>query len=120
MAKKTEKKYVVDTSFNWADEMDVDGFCILTQSKLDEYKELAESMKDDQTLDYYCGTNEGTEFSKEEILDMLNEAQEITPKELAVIEKFVPYRCRNADIFEQLFDDFEEGCDGEEEDEEEF
>lgn len=102
MAKKTEKKYVVDTSFNWADEMDVDSFCILTQSELDKYKKLFEEVDDDETFNYYCGTNEDGEFTKNEVLDMLNKAKEITPEELETIKKFVPYGCRNSKVLSQI------------------
>ena len=108
MAKKTEKKYVVDTSFNWADEMDVDGFCILTQSELDKYKKLFEEADDDETFNYYCGTNEDVELTKDKVLNMLNEAQEITPEELKIIEKFVPYGCRNSEVLSQIAYDLED------------
>lgn len=107
MAVKAEKKYVVDTSFNWADEMDVAEFCILTQSELDRFKKLFEEA-DAETFEYYCGTNEDVEFTKDEILGMLNAAQEITPEELEVINKFVPRGCRRSEVLNQISYDLED------------
>lgn len=106
--KKNEQNYVVDTSFNWADEMDINEFCILSQSQLDKYKKLAKSLDEDEELEYYCGTNEEEYFTKNEILQILDRAKKITPEELEVINKFVPYGCRTSDFLERLFEDMDE------------
>ena len=115
MTTETEKQYIVDTSFNWADEMDVSEFCVISQSQLDKYKKLAKSLSKTEEIEYYCGTNEETYFTRNDILQMLDCAKEITPKELEIINKFVPYGCRNSEVLERLFDDIDE-----EEEEDEF
>ena len=102
-----EQKYFVDTTFNWADEIDIGGFCIITQEDLDTYRAVANRLDPGETVSYYCGSNEEAEFSKEKILDMLNDARPITDEEARVIREFVPYKCFN-NIFDEILDFDEE------------
>lgn len=111
-----EQKYIVDISFNWADEMDVPGFCILTESELNECKDMANQLDDDDEINYYCGTNEDVNFYKEDILDMLDNAKKISDEELKIINKYIPDGCENGEFFDNLFEDiFEEDDENEEE-----
>ena len=110
MTPKTEQNYVVDTSFNWADEMDVDGCCILSESQIADYKAKLDKYykKPNEEIEYCCGTNEEVYFKKSKLLRMLNDAKPITPEEEAIIRKFMPSGCLNADIFYQIFWDCDE------------
>ena len=109
MTQKTEQNYVVDTSFNWADEMDVAGCCILSESQIADYKtKLDKYYEDEDEIEYCCGTNEEAYFTKEKLIHMLEKAKPITPEEVEIITKFIPDGCLSNDIFEQILWEFED------------
>ena len=67
---KKERPYsmfLVKTGYNWADEMDVEGFCLMRAA---EYEYLLQEIKAIQyPIDWYFGTNQYIEFENaEEIL----------------------------------------------------
>ena len=99
---KKEKRYIIDTSFNWADEFDRGTFCILSEEDLEGYKKCVELMDDEDTHELYFGTNESREFSRDELLEMLSTAREITPAQEKTLEDLVPYHCF-CDPFSEFF-----------------
>ena len=53
--------YLVKYSDNWADEMDIDGFALLTEELYDEFismvNKICDLLRDGETFEYYIGTN---------------------------------------------------------------
>ena len=99
-----EQNYVVDTSFSWADEISIHEFCILSKSKIDEYKKKLSTYDDNYVFEYGCGTNEIAYLTKSRLMDMLNLADPIPKEKIKVINEFVPYACRTSDLFEELLE----------------
>lgn len=83
------KQYLIKTSTNWADEIDLDGWIILDESDLVEAKKKLQPMVDDGLhAELYVGTNEEIEVDADEVLDELNSAIELTPEEAHTLKKF--------------------------------
>lgn len=80
------KQYLIKTSTNWADEIDLEGFTILDEKKLEEAKkEIAELVDDDFYACVYVGTNEDMDVSAEDVLDELNSAVLLSPEEYKIL-----------------------------------
>lgn len=87
------KQFLVKTSTNWADEMDLDGFIILDEKELEEAKkEMGELAADDFEAEVSVGTNEEMDIEAEEVLDELNSAIELTPEEYENISRLIGTR----------------------------
>ena len=98
-------KYVITGRVNWADELDVYFFDILSEEDYKKYDFLK------QTLDslyggYYFGTNEGWDEGEFDYLQF--DPKPATDEEIAVLEKFnisgEPVIERLADAIECTFD----------------
>lgn len=89
--------YVVDTSYNWADEMDINCFTILREDELNNYRTDIKKIPDDFEYETCIGTNEEQIFTKDDIEYMLKTAQKISESDLAVLKKYV-YQCNNDPI----------------------
>ena len=77
------RQFLIKTSINWADEMDLDGFIILDEKELEEAtKEMAELAADDFEAEISVGTNEEMDVEAEEVLEELNNAIELTPDKI--------------------------------------
>jgi len=77
------KYYLVKSSINWADEIDLDGFDIFTEEELEKIKKelaLAENVK---TVS--IGSNEEVEISPDEIIEEFEEADEISKDAFMII-----------------------------------
>lgn len=84
--------YIITESFNWADEIDFDGFVILTKKDLLELKSEVQSVidsGDDEEIEISVGTNEDIDSSYEEILDILDSAEEISENDVKVLKKYL-------------------------------
>jgi len=87
------KQYLIKTSTNWADEMDLDGFIILDEKELEEAtKETAKLAADDFEAEVSIGTNEEMDVEAQEVLDELNNAIELTPEEYENISRLIGTR----------------------------
>lgn len=87
------RQFLVKTSTNWADEMDLDGFIILDEKELEEAtKEMADLAADDFEAEISVGTNEEMDVEAEEVLDELNNAIELTPEEYENISRLIGTR----------------------------
>ncbi len=76
------KQYLIKTSTNWADEIDLDGWLILDENDLAEAKKKVQQLVDaDITAELSVGTNEEMDVDADEVLDELNNAIELTPEE---------------------------------------
>lgn len=83
------KQYLIKTSTNWADEIDLKGWLILDENDLAAAKKKLQPMVDDDfTAELYVGTNEDMEVDADEVLDELNSAIELTPEEAHTLTKF--------------------------------
>ena len=91
MAKK--EHYLIDTSVDWADEMDVHGFAIMTK---EQYKNVRKYVKEQD--EYWClGV-----LTKDEVLDMLECAERISEEDAKFLMDKVG-QCEH-----NIFEDIEE------------
>ena len=104
MAKKDH--YLIDTTVNWADEMDVYGFTIMDEEQYKSTLKYVKEQDKDWSLNIYLGTNEDTEISKKEVLDMLKDAERISEKDAEFIMDKVG-QCEH-NIFEDIMEPDEE------------
>ena len=83
------KQFLIKTSANWADEIDLHGWIILDENDLAAAKQKLQPMIDDDfTAELYVGTNEEIEVDADDVLDELNSAIELTPEEAHTLTKF--------------------------------
>ena len=80
-------KLLVKYDSNWADEMDIDGFKVLTDKQWEKYQRDFKKHFKEEWYTYYVGTNEEIEYGDfEEFRNDFN-VSEITDEEAAVLEK---------------------------------
>lgn len=84
------KAYIGTVS--WADECDVFFYSIETNERIEAMKELLEIYSELGLFEYKkevnWGTNQWFEFDKEDFLEFLDNAKDISEEELAVLDKF--------------------------------
>lgn len=85
-----KKQYLIKTSTNWADEIDLQGWLILDEDNLAEAKKKLQQIIDEGglTAELYVGTNEEIDADADEVLGELNSAIELTPEEAHTLTKF--------------------------------
>lgn len=82
------KNYVVHYSDNWADEMDIEGFRIMSGSELNDYIKFAKLVfKEDGYYDYHIGTNQEITYENFGIFASNFEIHEISDEEYKVLDK---------------------------------
>ena len=87
------KQYLIKTSTNWADEIDLEGFIILDEKELEAAtKEMTELAADDFEAEVSVGTNEEMDVEASEVLDELNSAIELSSEEYENISRLVGTR----------------------------
>ena len=87
------RQFLIKTSTNWADEMDLHGFIILDEKELEEAtKEMAELAADNFEAEISIGTNEEMDVEANEVLEELNTAIELTPEEYEHISRLLGTR----------------------------
>ena len=103
--------YIINDGFNWADEMDCEGFIILTQKHVDRYRKILPESKEDNEVnedydddeDYdeedgielWCGSNQSIELDSEEvnaIIADLRNPTKITEQEYKTLKKLLNLR----------------------------
>lgn len=104
MAKKDH--YLIDTTVNWADEMDVYGFTIMDKEQYKNVRKYVKEQDEDWCLGIYLGTNEDTELTKDEVLDMLKDAERISEEEAEFLMDKVG-QCEH-NIFEDIMEPYED------------
>lgn len=115
MAKKDH--YLIDTTVDWADEMDVHGFAIMTKEQYKTVRKYVKEQDEDWSLGIFLGINEDTELTKDEVLDMLNDAERISEEEAEFLMDKVG-QCEH-NIFEDIMEpdeDYGNEYEGEDED----
>lgn len=73
------KYYLVKSGLNWADEIDFEGFDLLTENELKKAKKEFKNLR--LTVNASIGTNEDVDIEASEVLEDLRGAQEITESE---------------------------------------
>lgn len=79
------EKVLVRFTDNWADEMNIDEFCIMSLDMWNRYYKAVKSLSND--FEVYFGTNESNEYSPLDYLDCI-EVEKIKEHEEEVIAKF--------------------------------
>ena len=88
--KSNNTMYIITNSFNWADEIDFDGFVILNRDDLRKLKSKVQSLIDsgeDEEIEICVGSNEDIDSSYEEILALLDSAKRISEDDVKVFKK---------------------------------
>lgn len=84
------RQFLVKTSTNWADEIDLEGFIILDEKELEEAtKEMADLAAEDFEAEISIGTNEEMDVEASEVLEELNNAIELTPEEYENVSRLI-------------------------------
>lgn len=119
------KYYVLDTSYNWADEMDLSHFTIVAEGALRDYRKELEKVPDSYEYSTYIGSNEEQIFTKDDIEYMLNTAKLISESDMEVLRKYVS-QCNEDPIcdflqayYEEHHDEDDDNMEDEESDEDE-
>lgn len=83
--------YVLDTSYNWADEIDIDRYTVLSEKELNDYKKDFAKVPDSYEYSTYIGSNEEQTFTKDDIEYMLKSAERISESDMKVLQKYVSH-----------------------------
>lgn len=102
--------YVLDTSYNWADEMDLDHYTIVSEKELKDYRKELSKVPDDYEYSTYIGTNEEQYFTKDDMEGMLDTAKPISEPEMKVLQRYVSH-CNEDPICDFLQAYYEENHD---------
>lgn len=85
------KKYILNSTFNWADEHDITVRSIMTEdmrtSWLENKDEMIEIIGNDEER-YYFGTNQSVTFTMTDIFSMIESSVELSPDEDKVLKKY--------------------------------
>lgn len=81
------KHYLVAYDGNYADEFDVYFHTVMTEEELKQAKEDLNTWKYNEEREFYFGTNEEIYVIKEELLEFLDCAREITDEENEVLTR---------------------------------
>lgn len=114
------KYYVLDTSYNWADEIDIDHYTIVAEDVLRDYRKDLEKVPDDYEYSTYVGSNEEQTFTKDDIEYMLNTAKSISESDMNVLRKYVS-QCDEdpiCDFLQAYYEEHQDEIDDNSEDEE--
>ena len=104
--------YIINDGFNWADEMDCEGFIILTQKHVDRYREILSESKEEEdevdedyeddedydegdAIELWCGSNQSIEVYPDEveaIIADLKNPTKITEQEYQTLKKLLNLR----------------------------
>lgn len=88
------KNYIVHYSDNWADEMDIEGFIIMSGAELTDYIKFAKLVfKKDGEYNYYIGTNEEINYESFGVFASHFEIREISEEEYKVLDKLELVYC---------------------------
>lgn len=98
--------YVLDTSYNWADEMDIDHYTVVDENTLNDYRKSLSNVPRDFEYSTYIGSNEEQTFTKDDIEYMLNTATRISESDMKVLQKYVSQCSEDpiADFFAAYFE----------------
>jgi hypothetical protein len=78
------RKFLLTYGDNWADEMDIDGCCILSEKELDKFNKSVENFTGGE---FWIGTNESIEYDDKDSINGVYDIVEITPDEAKILKK---------------------------------
>ncbi|MGL4573086.1 MAG: hypothetical protein ACRCVJ_18745 [Clostridium sp.] len=81
------KRYLLTIDTNWADEIDIDGCCVLTEYQYKKFTKMTEELEENSEFYMSIGSNEFIECKWNEQANSF-EAKQITEEEYRVLEKF--------------------------------
>ena len=94
-------KYIISTTADYADEFDYGVCSIFTEEQKQQALTIVNSYEQyGYKEEFYFGTNEALEFNKDDIIAMINNAQQITPEEEVIFLKF--YHGADLDIIKDI------------------
>lgn len=85
--------YLIKNSFNWADEIDFNGFDIISIDDLNEAKEVVKCLSYDEEYSVGIGSNEELYITRSELEDMLENAKPLSSIEVMVITQRLGTSC---------------------------
>lgn len=112
--------YVLDTSYNWADEMDIDRYTVVDEETLNDYRKDLSKVPRDYEYSTYVGSNEEQIFTKDDIEYMLKSAERISESDMKVLQKYVSHCSEDpiCDFLQAYYDEHHDEDDDNMEDEE--
>lgn len=99
------QKYIIDTSFNWADEMDINQYTIIDAEEMQAITQMLNDMDDSYVYTVYVGTNEEEELTKSDFKSMLRTARPISDQEAETILRYASH-C-HSDIFASVAESYD-------------
>lgn len=111
--------YVLDTSYNWADEMDIDRYTVVDEQTLNDYRKELSKVPRDYEYSTYIGSNEEQIFTKDDIEYMLKSAERISESDMKVLQKYVSHCSEDpiCDFFEAYYNEHQDEDDNAEDEE---
>lgn len=107
--------YLIDTGYNWADEIDIDGHMLVSEEELQDLRErVAKLMKSDKDLCYnmYVGSNEDQDFYPSDLDSALENVEKVSDADAEVLKRVGVDIVGGFDFYEVL-DNLEEQNGGE-------
>ena len=98
------QQYIIDASFNWADEMDINQFTIVNAEGKQAIAQLLNDMDDSYFYTAYVGTNEDERLTKQDFESMFRTARPISDQEAETILRYAS-QC-HSDIFASVAESF--------------
>ena len=98
-------------NLDWADEGDVFFCSIESEERLKKLRDLIDLYVElnlfPSSIEMYWGTNEWFEFTPEDLKQFIDDAEDISAEECAVLEKF---DVSGFDIYDRIEDELSYGC----------
>lgn len=98
-------------NLDWADEGDIFFCSIESEERLKKLRDLIDLYVElnlfPSSIDMYWGTNEFFDFTPEDFKQFIDDAEDISAEECAVLEKF---NVRGFDIYDRIEDELSYGC----------
>ena len=83
-------KYIINTSYNYADEFDYPVFSVIPESDRDKLISTYDIWKFEGKKAYYFGTNEKLMFYSDDILDLIKTAIPVDDATFKIVKPFFP------------------------------
>lgn len=103
------KAYI--SNLDWADEGDVFFCSIESEERLKKLRDLIDLYVEldlfPSSIEIYWGTNEFFDFTSEDFKNFIDDAEDISDEECAVLNKF---NIRGFDIYERIEEELSQGC----------
>ena len=98
-------------NLDWADEGDVFFYSIESEERLKKLRDLIDLYVEldllPPSIEMYWGTNEFLEFTPKDLKQFIDDAEDISAEECAVLNKF---HVKGFDIYERIEEELSDGC----------